>query len=95
MVIEVYAETSVVNGYYSEQVRIASASNLFFDLIREGKIVAHVSDYVLVEINRTPDQARRNRLLNLIHLCRVDAPSGKRVSDIAKIYVKKGMIPGR
>lgn len=95
MVTEVYIETSVINGYYSKQARVASASNLFFDLIREGTMIAHVSDYVLVEINRTKDQTKKNKLLDLIGLCRVDAPSGKQVSDVAEIYVKKGMIPAR
>ena len=95
MVTEVYIETSVINGYYSKQAHVASASNLFFDLIREGMVIAHVSDYVLVEINRTKDQTKKNKLLDLIDLCRVDAPSGKQVSDVAEIYVKKGMIPAR
>ena len=95
MVTEIYAETSVINGYYSKQVRIASASNLFFGLIREGNVIAHVSDYVLIEINRTTDQTKKNKLLDLISLCRADAPSGKKVSDVAEIYVKKGMIPAR
>jgi len=95
MVSEIYAETSLINGYYSKQVRIASASNLFFELIREGRIIAHVSDYVLVEIDRTADRAKKNKLLDLIGLCRVDAPSGKQVSDVAEIYVKRGMIPTR
>jgi len=95
VVTEVYIETSVINGYYSKQARIASAGNLFFVLIREGMVIAHVSDYVLVEINRTKDQTKKNKLLDLIDLCRVDAPSGKQVSDVAEIYVKKGMIPAR
>ena len=89
MVSEIYVETSVINGCYSKQVRIASASNLFFDLIREGRIIAHVSDYVLVEINRTTDQIKKNKLLDLVGLCRMDGPSGKQVSDVAEIYVKK------
>jgi len=95
VVTEVYIETSVINGYYSKQARIASAGNLFFVLIREGMVIAHVSDYVLVEINRTKDQTKKNKLLDLIDLCEVDAPSGKQVSDVAEIYVKKGMIPSR
>lgn len=95
MVTEVYIETSVINGYYSKQVRIASASNLFFDLIKEGTVIAHASDYVLVEVNRTKEQAKKNNLLDLISLCRVDAPSGEQVSKVAEIYVKKGMIPAR
>jgi hypothetical protein len=95
VVSEIYAETSLINGYYSKQVRIASASNLFFKLVREGRIIAHVSDYVLVEINRTKDQAKKNSLLDLVSVCKTDAPSGKQVSDLAEIYVKRRMIPAK
>ena len=95
MVNEIYAETSLINGYYSKQTRIASVSNLFFELIIHGSIIAHVSDYVLVEVNRTTDQTKKNKLLHLVRLCKTDAPSGKQVSDVAEIYVKKGMIPAK
>ncbi len=38
---------------------------------------------------------KRDKLLQLLSLCRPDAPSGKRVLEVASIYVQKGMIPAR
>lgn len=95
MVSDIYVETSVINGYYSNQARIASASKLLFEMITEGSIIAHLSDYVLVEINRTNDPAKKSKLLDLAYLSKLDAPSGEKVADLAQLYVKKGMIPAK
>jgi hypothetical protein len=95
VVSDIYVETSVINGYYSNQARIASASKLLFEMITEGSIIAHLSDYVLVEINRTNDPAKKSKLLDLAYLSKLDAPSGEKVADLAQLYVKKGMIPAK
>lgn len=90
---KLYVETSVINGPLSLDSRIVLVSSAFWDRVEAGELEAHVSSYVLFEIGRTADGARRDRLLDITSLCISDAPSGPRVEAVAQEYVARGMIP--
>lgn len=89
----IYIETSVINGVFSKDVRIRVVSSVFFDKIRAGEIEGHVSSYVLAELYETPEVNKRGRLLRFAGLCIVDAPSGPKVEELGRKYVRRGMIP--
>lgn len=88
--VEVYVDTSVVNGYFSRDSYIAKVSKLFFEWVRRGRVFAHTSTYAVAEIIRTPDGAKRDGLLSIAALCRVDAPSGGDVEELGREYVRRG-----
>ena len=92
---KLYVETSVINGPLSRDTRIALVSSAFWDMVEAGELEAHISSYVLFEIGETPDGVRRGRLLDIASLCVSDAPSGAEVEELAREYVRRGMIPGK
>jgi len=91
--VEVYVETSVINGYFSRDPYVERVSKLFFERVRKGNVVAHISTYAIAEIIKTPDGAKRGRLLSISALCKADAPSGDAVEELGKEHVKHGAIP--
>ncbi len=92
---ELYVETSVVNGVFSRDKRIATVSLIFFEKIQTKQIKGHISSYVLAEIYETTSIDKRNKLLSLASLCLNDAPSGPNIEETGKEYVRRGMIPAK
>jgi len=90
---KLYIETSVINGSLSSDVRIALASSAFWDRVKAGELEAHISSYVLFELGKTLNGAKRDRLLDIAALCIPDAPSGTGVEELAWEYVRREMIP--
>ena len=88
-----YVETSVVNGSFSKDARISRVSSFFWNRVESGIIEAHISSYVLFELNKTMNDDRRGHLLDVASLCVADSPSGGRVEELAEEYVRRGMIP--
>jgi len=91
--VEVYVETSVINGCFSRDPYIERTSKLFFEKVRRGNVVAHTSVYAVAEIIKAPDGAKRDKLFSILVLCKTDAPSGKAVEDLGKEYIGCGAIP--
>lgn len=91
--VDVYVETSVINGCFSRDPYIERTSKFFFEKIRRGSVVAHTSAYSVAEIIRTPDGVKRDNLISMLALCQTDAPSGKAVEDLGKEYIRRGAIP--
>lgn len=93
--VGVYIETSVINGCFSIDPYIAKVSKLFFKRVRGGYVVAHTSTYAIAEIIETPNGAKRDELLSIAALCKVDAPHGGAVEELGREYVRRGAIPAR
>jgi len=91
--VDVYVETSVVNGCFSRDPYIERISKFFFEKVRRGDVVTHTSAYSVAEIIRTPNGAKRDNLISILALCKTDAPSGKTVEDLGKEYIRRGAIP--
>jgi len=91
--VEVYVETSVINGYFSKDPYVERVSKLFFEKVRKGNVVAHTSTYAIAEIIKTANGAKRDKLLSILALCKADAPSGSAIEELGKEYVKRGAIP--
>ena len=64
--VDVYVETSVVNGCFSRDPYIERISKFFFEKVRRGDVVAHTSAYSVAEIIRTPNGAKRDNLISII-----------------------------
>jgi hypothetical protein len=92
-VSKLYVETSVINGPLSRDLRLALVSSAFWDKVRAGELEAHISSYVLFELGKTSDGKKRDKLLDIASLCTSDAPSGVEVEELAREYVRRGMIP--
>jgi hypothetical protein len=92
-VSKLYVETSVINGPLSGDSRVAVVSSAFWDKVRAGELEAHVSSYVLFELGKTSDGKKRDKLLDIASFCISDAPSGVEVEELAREYVRRGMIP--
>jgi len=92
-VSKLYVETSVINGLLSRDSRIALVSSAFWDRVKAGELEAHISSYVLFELGKTFDGRKRDRLLDIASLCISDSPSGSDVEELAREYVRRGMIP--
>ena len=90
---KLYIETSVINGPLSSDPRIALTSSAFWDSVEAGELEAHISSYVLFELGKTLNGAKRERLLDTASLCIPDAPSGLEVEELALEYVRREMIP--
>jgi len=93
VVSKLYVETSVINGALSRDSRVALVSSAFWDRVKAGELEAHISSYVLFELGKTFDATKRDKLLNIASLCISDAPSGAAVEELAREYVRRGMIP--
>lgn len=91
--VEVYVETSVINGCFSKDPYIERTSKLFFEKVRQGSVMAHTSVYAVAEIIKTPNGTKRDKLLSILALCKTDAPSRKAVEDLGKVYIRRGAIP--
>lgn len=90
---KLYIETSVINGPLSKDSRITLISSVFWDRVKAGELEAHISSYVLFELGKTRDGAKRNRLLDIASICILNSPSGVEVEKLAGEYVRRGMIP--
>jgi serine/threonine protein phosphatase PrpC len=88
-----YVETSVINGPFSKNTRIALASSAFWDKVKAAELEACISSYVLFELRKTVDDAKRDALFDIASRCVVNSPSGKKVEILANEYVRVGMIP--
>ena len=54
--LRVYVDSSVFGGYFESE--FSEGSRRFFDLVRAGRIVALISDFVIDELEDAPERVR-------------------------------------
>ena len=66
--IKIYLDTSVINFLYAEDTpEKKEVTSEFFDMyVKEDIYIAFISPIVIDEINRTDEEEKRNKLLEVI-----------------------------
>lgn len=96
----VYLDTSAINFLFADDSpeKQAITVDFFENFIRLGVYETWVSDYVLQEINQTPSEVQRNRLLTVIDEYPIDVlaiENEEEVDLLADSYLRAGIIPPR
>jgi predicted nucleic acid-binding protein len=94
----VYLDTSAINFLFADDSpeKQAITADFFENFIRPGIYETWVSDYVLQEINQTPAEVQRHRLLDVIDEYPIDVlviESEEEVDLLADSYLRAGVIP--
>ena len=95
--MRIYIDASVINGLYIDDAAwIKKATKNFFDITRKNSDSVYVSDFVIVEIERTPDPSKRKKLLNTIKQYQFKKiPTTEESEQLAQHYIKKNIIPNQ
>ena len=95
--LKVYLDTSVINFLFAEDApeKKEITIDFFENCIDVGKIEAFISDVVLVEINRTPDEKRKRKLRSVrdkyeLQLLEVDM---NEIGSLVDKYLNQKIIP--
>jgi len=94
--LKIYLDTSVINFLFHEDVpELRKITEEFFEKhVSRGEYAVHVSDVVLQEIDETPDQAKRERLLGVIRGFGLRVlPLTDEAIRLASTYMTEGAIP--
>ena len=93
--MRIYIDTSVINGLYIEDALwIKEATKNFFAIARKNNYSVYASDFVIVEIERTPDPIKRKKLLNAIKKYKLKRVLTTEASEkLAQNYIKHNIIP--
>lgn len=97
--VALYIETSVFGFYYDDKPENCSkqqATEMLFNQIQRDFFIAFYSDITLAEIERTKDNVKKKKLLDLIPnfgLEKIEmAPEGE-LQLLANLFLEKGIIP--
>ncbi len=93
--LKIYLDTSVINFLFAEDTpeKKEITIDFFENYLLEYDVF--ISDIVLFEINKTPNEEKRNLLLNAIKHYKIEIFSEipDLINDIANMYVSKKIIP--
>ena len=89
-----YLDTSVPSAYYDERAKERKDATIKFWKEVLPHYQACVSDITVRELNDTKDEALRIKLRRLIKDFKI-LKSNKRIRDLAKVYMEKGIFPKR
>ena len=96
---KLYLDTSIINFAVStQQVEKEKRITLnLLDQIDQGKFEGYISDIVVLEIKRTPDEKRQQALLSEIRRrpSLQNIWSNKQAESLAEKYIAEGIIPIR
>ena len=92
--LKLYIETSTWNFVFAEDSPEKMAlTKQFFDLAEKGVYEIFISDVVLAEIRRAPDDIR-NQLTTLINqFAVVELPVNQEAEQLARVYIQRKIIP--
>lgn len=95
--MRIYIDTSVINGLYTEDaIWIKEATKSLFTMARKNNHSLYVSDFVIVEIERTPNPIKRKKLLKTINEYKLrKILVTEKCEELAEIYIKHNIIPHR
>ena len=96
--LRIYLDTSVINFLFAEDAPdFMKVTREFFEHhVREARYAVFVSDVVLREIEKTPDAEKRGILFKVVQDYGLSILTlSAEAEDLAKIYVRDGVIPER
>jgi predicted nucleic acid-binding protein len=92
--MRIYIDTSVINGLYSEDVDIKIATKEFFEFVQKSGAILYSADLIVEEIDRTPEESKRNRLKEALTEYDVEfLPFSDEIENLASIYIQEKVIP--
>lgn len=94
--LKLYIETSTWNFVFADDSPEKMAiTKEFFDLVRKGVYDVYISDVVLVEINRAPENIKK-KLLGLIEQIEPTILElTTEAENLADLYIKRKIIPDK
>lgn len=92
--MRIYIDTSVINGLYAEDIDIKISSEKFFEFVRKSGAVLYSADLIVKEIDRTPQESKRNKLKEALAEYDVEfLPFSDEIAKMANIYIREKIIP--
>lgn len=93
--ISVYFETTIFNRYFEEGREFCAETRLLFDKVRDEKIEAYTSVYVIDELKKA-HEPKLSQMLNLISEFGISTlEESKEAQDLADVYIDAGIIPAK
>ncbi len=98
--LRVYLDTSIINFLFADDVpELKAATHDFFDnFIRQGIYNTFISEYVLLEINKTTDARKKEELLHVIEHFAIELLEPAQRNEIeflADEYIRNNIIPAK
>jgi hypothetical protein len=91
--IRAYIETTIFNRFCDENREYIAETRVFFDKIREGKIDAYTSTYVIDELEKAPSP-KREEMLKLVSDYEIEVLEYNDAAfELADKYINMGIIP--
>ncbi len=95
--LRVYLDTSVINFLFAEDApEKREATAVFFDRAKRQGVQLSVSQVVIDEILRTPDDGKRKKLLDVVterHLCLLPLEPAEEIRRLSRAYLDAGALP--
>jgi predicted nucleic acid-binding protein len=92
--MRIYIDTSVINGLYSDESEKKIATEKFFEFVKNTQSVLYSAELLVEEINRAPQEAKRNKLKEALAACDVEfLPYSDEVAQLGDAYIQQGVIP--
>lgn len=96
--LKLYLDTSVLNFLYADDVpEFKKITEDFFEnYVKKGKYIVYISDVVIREIEKTKDENKKIKLLELIKKYSLKILILDNDADaLAKVYIREKIIPAR
>ena len=94
--LRIYLDTSVINFLFAEDApELQRITQTFFErFVKTETYLAYVSDVVIREIRKTPDDIKRMQLLNVIsdYQLRI-VTMNEEIDRLAQLYIEQRIIP--
>jgi hypothetical protein len=94
--LKVYLDTSIINFLFAyDAPEFKEITEDFFkNYVKEGIYETYASDIVLDEINRTEDEPKKRKLLQVISDFDIPIDTySKEAERLALLYIKEGVVP--
>ena len=94
--MRIYIDTSVINGLYAKDTDMKIATEEFFEFVQKNDAVLYSADLIVKEIDRTPQESKRNKLKEALAEYDVEfLPFSEEIGKIADIYIQEKVIPSK
>ncbi|MBI4931450.1 MAG: type II toxin-antitoxin system VapC family toxin [Bacteroidetes bacterium] len=94
--LKIYLDTSVINFLFADDVpEFRKITEDFFEnYVKMGKYIVYISDVVIAEIEKTKNEDKKKRLLEVIEKYSIKILTLDKNSDaIAGVYIREKVIP--
>ena len=91
-----YIDTSVINGFYTNDERIKEITKQFFRSVKFGHSTLYISEVVAIEVKNTPTLEKRKLLIDVIEEYSMQTlPITEEIKVLAYRYSDSRIIPAK